>query len=336
MKTPDQNLLDKYFNGTATRKEAEIILEWFQSVEGTRYLENHFQNAASSNEINSKVPIYKVRKHAVLNSILHRISRENTEAILKKPIRNTRRNSYKLVAATILVLFSLLFLLQIIHTNTPDVEYRYSTGPYEMQRVNLSDGSMIGLSENSKLTISEDPSNEDFEISLEGQAYFNVSSRENREFRIYTDDTEVSVLGTVFNIKSNNQTGQVIVAVEKGKVSFKNVKQNSGTTLTENMIGIYETNNMSLHTESSEVHNYMSWYHGSIVFTNTPFEEVLQQLERIFDITNKIESDDLNSLRLTANFKRGSLEHTLSTIAEGLNIDYTIRNGTIHWNQKTN
>lgn len=332
MKVPDKNLLEKYFNGTATRKEAEIILEWFQTAEGTRYIEKHIQSYGSSNEIISEVPIYPLRKHDVLTSINHRISKDNTEI---HQIKNSRRNSYKLVAATILVLFSMLFLLKNIHTETLGAQYTYATGPYEMQRIILSDGSMIGLSENSKLTISEDPSNEDFEISLEGQAYFNVTSRENREFRIYTDDTEVSVIGTVFNVKSNNQTGNVIVAVERGEVSFKGENQNSGSTLTEKMLGIYEKNTGSMSTEFSEVHNYMSWYHGSVIFSNTSFEEVLQQLERIFDITNQIESSDLNSLRLTANFKRGSLEHVLSTIAEGLNIDYTIRNGTIHWNEKT-
>jgi len=336
MKKPDKNLLERYFNGTATRKEADIILEWFQSAEGTRYIENHFQIAGFSKEINSEIPVYKFRKHAALKSIKHRISREKSEVILTMPLRGSTRNSYKLVAATILVLFAMLFLLQNILRETPGVEYNYSTGPYEMQRVILSDGSMIGLSENSKLTITEDPSNEDFEMSLEGQAYFDIASRENREFRIYTGETEVLVLGTVFNIKSNNQTGNVIVAVESGKVSFKSVNQNSGKTLTEKMVGIYERNSASMHSESSDVHNYMSWYHGTVIFTNTPFEGVLQQLERIFDITNQIESSELNSLRLTAKFNKGSLEHTLRTIAEGLNIDYNIKNGTIHWNQKAN
>ncbi|CAN5416976.1 FecR family protein [soil metagenome] len=324
-----------WVNGSATSKEAEIILEWFQTEEGTKYIENHIQNAGSSNEIYSEVSINQVRKNAVLETVKHRISKENTVVFLTKPIRSSVRNSYKLVAATILVLFSMLFLLQNIQSETPGAEYTYSTGPYEMQRVVLSDGSMIGLSENSKITISEDPSNEDFEVSLEGQAYFNVASRENREFRIYTDATEVSVLGTAFNVKSNKQSGEVIVAVARGKVSFKDVSQNSGTTLTEKMIGIYDSSTGSMYTEFSDVHNYMSWYHGSVIFTNTPFEQVLQQLERIFDMTNQIESKELHSLRLTANFKTGSLKQVLSTIAEGLNIDYSIKNGTIHWNQKT-
>jgi transmembrane sensor len=337
MKTPDKGLLGKYFNGTANRSEAEQVLNWFQTEEGARYIEKEFKYGTYSKLSQTQNTTTKKRKEEVLHNITSQLHLPDNKFRLRFHAYTRPVNAYRFVAVSILVLISMIYLLNFsLITNYGNETVTYQTGPSEVQLINLNDGTKIHLNQNSRLTLPANPeADNDITASLTGQAYFDVSSQHNRQFRVITDDTQISVLGTGFDVNTLRNSGNVTVAVTEGVVSFQSVNNSNQTILTENMVGFFDKKTGRIQEESSDTHNYLSWLHGNIVFSNTPFEQVLQQLERIFDISNQIENSELYTLRLTANFQRVSLEQVLKTIAEGLNINYTIRDGTILWSQKT-
>lgn len=334
MKKPDKKLLEKYFNGIATRSEAKIVLDWFQTVEGTNYIENQFTAEAHSDSNNEESRATRDRKEEVLNSITERIGKPEHKSRLKLHSDKKFRNSYKFVAVSILVLISMMYVLNLsLYQGKVAETITYQTGASEIKSIELNDGSEIQLNENSTITIASG-SGGDMSARLNGQAYFEIVSNADRRFQVLTSESIISVLGTSFDINTLRSSGNVIVAVSEGKVSFSTLNETSETILTENMVGMYEKKSGTILEESSEIYNYLSWLHGNIIFNNTPFDQVLQQLERIFDITNELEDGELSTLSLTANFNRDSLENVLNTISEGLNINYTMRNGIIRWNTK--
>jgi transmembrane sensor len=334
MKKPDKKLLAKYFNGTATRSEAERILDWFQTAEGTRYIEKQFSAEAHSDFNNEESAAKRERKEKVLHAITDSIGKPEHTSRLKLQSDKKLKNSYRFVAVSILVLISIMYVMNLsLNQDKINETITYQTGASEIKSIELNDGSQIRLNENSSITLASG-SGDDMSATLTGQAYFDIVSIADRRFQVLTSESQISVLGTSFDVNTLRSSGKVIVAVSEGKVSFRSNGANSEKILTENMVGIFEKQSGTIFEESSEIYNYLSWLHGNIRFNNTSFEQVLHQLERIFDITNELEDSELSSLRLTANFNRGSLENVLNTISEGLNINYSMSNGIIRWSSK--
>jgi transmembrane sensor len=109
---------------------------------------------------------------------------------------------------------SIIFLLSAIIvsscSNTIEVD---TTDNYEL--VELPDGSMIYLNRNSSVSY-----NQDFEprkVSLQGEGYFDVVY-EKSPFTVTTDLGEIEVIGTEFNLKSDNE--ELEVQVTKGEVKL--------------------------------------------------------------------------------------------------------------------
>lgn len=329
MQRPDNKLLQKYFDGSATKSEAEIVLDWFETKEGIKYIEKSFETEEKPGEKSFES---LERQKNVLRSINHQIKGDSSAYGFRT------RYPYRLVAVTILVLISALYLLVLFITLPGQPQtVKYATGPSETESIILSDGTNIQLSENSLIEITERDQKENTVAYLEGQAYFDVVNQKNRQFTIFSSGTEISVLGTSFNVNTLSSRREVLVAVSNGTVSFRDINQAEGNEviLTGGMIGLFNNKTGELRYESTDVHNYLSWMHKSITFNSTSFENVLTQLERVFEITNEIESEELLNLKLTANFKRGTVDQVLNTISEGLGINYDYQNGGVRWATKS-
>lgn len=85
-----------------------------------------------------------------------------------------------------------------------------------LQTLYLLDGTRITLSPNSALHYSRLMSGDKREVSLEGEAFFEVARDANRPFYVYSGNIITKVLGTSFRVKGDEQ---IVVAVRSGKVA---------------------------------------------------------------------------------------------------------------------
>lgn len=101
----------------------------------------------------------------------------------------------------------------------------------------LEDGSVVYLAGNTSLKFPEHFSSDRREVSLQGNALFEVAGNRKRPFVIETEDTRIEVLGTAFNVKSNDsspfelsvQRGEVKVTLKK---DGQNIHVKAGETVT--------------------------------------------------------------------------------------------------------
>lgn len=338
MDKPSQDLIEKYFNGTASESEARLIFDWFETEEGQQYLDGRFEKDARIQKKPANKSFDPADSIRILNSIKSNLPNINqrTSAIIYRP---QSHNSFRLVAACIILLFAVIYVMKF-HTvsgNYTGFEL-FETGALEQKIVNLIDGTTVRLSENSRLQIPDDFNSRSRSVKLDGQAYFEVVNSPELEFEVYTCGIKIGVLGTAFNVNTLTISNSVVVAVSKGKVSVElgPESEKNKEILTENMVGFFNYSSRLVQKENSDIHNYLSWIHGNIMFDETPFLNVLGQLDRIYGFTNVIEDDELIEFRLTANFTRGSFNNVLETIAEGLDIKYRFENGTIYWINNNN
>lgn len=85
-----------------------------------------------------------------------------------------------------------------------------------LQTIYLLDGTRITLSPESSIHYTRLMAGDTREVSLEGEAFFEVAQDANRPFIVYSGDIITKVLGTSFRVKGNDQ---IVVAVRSGKVA---------------------------------------------------------------------------------------------------------------------
>jgi len=189
----------------------------------------------------------------------------------------------------------------------------------EQKEVILPDSSRIFIAEST--TIRYDKKNYGKEkrvVEMNGKAFFEVQRDETRSFSVQTEQAEVKVLGTSFQLQES--AGLTIVRVETGKVSFTAGKDKRSAVLTAGMSANYtEENGISIDQEDKD-DNYLSWKTRQLRFRNTPLEKVISDVSDMYKVRVVSTTDIPSGLELTSYFNDMSLEEVLTVINQTLDI----------------
>jgi len=216
-------LLVKYITGDANAAEQLQVEEWIDmNAENRRYYD-HFKliwDESQKLAYNSAVDEDKA-----WDRFRERIQKEYMTA---KPAFNFR---WLKVAAVFLLVSAVAVLVShfLTHRNTistapqsylamptesPSISILRSVATDQVKTDTLPDGSMITQNKNSTISYIGGATRN---VELTGEAFFNVKHDPNKPFIIKVNDVLITVIGTSFNVKSNNKTTEVIV--ETGIVS---------------------------------------------------------------------------------------------------------------------
>ena len=91
----------------------------------------------------------------------------------------------------------------------------------ELKEITLSDGTKVKLDAGSSIKFPDKFEDDKREVFLNGEAYFKVTSDLQTPFIVHTNQAEITVLGTKFNVRAWDQTHKVAVVVVDGKVSLR-------------------------------------------------------------------------------------------------------------------
>lgn len=145
---------------------------------------------------------------------------ENLEKV--KPFPLDRSRWFKIAAAIVTVIM-IGFLVKYIMNDTNNTK----AGIVEVITTDsvkvfyLSDKTRISLNKNSRFTYPENFIDSLRIVTLVGEAFFEVTPNREKPFIVRADQTETRVLGTSFNIKANEDEGDIQVTVVSGKVQVK-------------------------------------------------------------------------------------------------------------------
>ncbi len=141
----------------------------------------------------------------------------------------------------------------------------------------LPDGSKVELNAESKITYKPLWWNISRNIELQGEAYFEVEK--GSKFDVHSGDYTVSVLGTSFNIFY--RADKYAVTCLTGKVNVAD--KVSSVALTPNMQAVLINNQLKT-TDIENAKETVNWKEGKFVFVSVPLVEVIQEIERQYDI----------------------------------------------------
>jgi ferric-dicitrate binding protein FerR (iron transport regulator) len=201
----------------------------------------------------------------------------------------------------------------------------------EKARVTFSDGSRVVLNSASSVRFPQEFSGSRREVYLEGEAYFEVAHDSDHPFIVYAQDVEVEVLGTEFNVKSWSEDTSIEVTVRDGKVSVGSTDESINESqdqdkkkviLTEGMYTSVDENGIPSPPQSVNATNHLLWTHGGLHFDNEPFNKVVRDIERRFNVQVAGVPDDLKDVPYTGTFQYADLDEVLSVIGASMKIEY--------------
>ena len=192
----------------------------------------------------------------------------------------------------------------------------------------LPDGTTGWLNSNSSVKYKGN-FNSDRKVTLKGEAFFDVFKDKKRPFIVNTNEVNVTVLGTRFNIASYENENNVEVVLEEGKLVFNNKEMKSSYTMNPNDLVVYDKTFKNFSTEVVQPNKYLSWTEGKLIFRNDPLDVIARRLERWYNIDVEVNGCLAEDLRLRATFIDEGLDEVLDLLKRSLPIDYKIENGNI-------
>ena len=196
----------------------------------------------------------------------------------------------------------------------------------------LSDGTLVHLNSGSKLKYPvKFDKNKPREVTLIGEAFFDVSERKNQIFTVNTETINVMVYGTKFNFKNYPEDNYSDVVLVKGSVGLFSNFSNKITRLKPGIRGSFNKSNYSISQDQINTSIYTSWIDGQVIFRNESFESILIKLERLYnvEIINNTKNKSYETFNAKIDVDQESINDVLSYFNKIYNIKYQTHNNKI-------
>jgi ferric-dicitrate binding protein FerR (iron transport regulator) len=180
---------------------------------------------------------------------------------------------------------------------------RKSTERSEYKYLQLPDSTQVWLNAESSLDFPPRFSGDKRIVYLSGEAYFDVKHADKIPFVIQTGKVSTTVLGTAFNIKAYPGRKDVIVSVSRGKVKI-NFDDREVATLTKGQRVKVSNTDSRMVEKKPAVNEAASWQQGNLAYDDENMEDIIADLERVYDVRIRIENISIRQLRVSTSFKR--------------------------------
>ena len=193
----------------------------------------------------------------------------------------------------------------------------------------LSDGTRVKLNSDSEISFPSRFSGQERRVRIQGEAYFEVTKSET-PFIVETDEMEVEVLGTIFNINSYSASPCCMATLVKGSVKVRSESIEGGLVLrpSENLVLRASEHSYSVSQVDTDI--YTAWTRGQFIFRSQRLEDIFSTLSRWYDYDIVFRRDDIKDMRFTGSADRSrDIEFLLDLISSVTDIRYAMNDGKL-------
>ncbi len=192
-----------------------------------------------------------------------------------------------------------------------------TTAPGERATFRLSDGTQVMLGVASTMRYPEAFPDDGREVTLEGEAYFDVVHEEGRPFVVRAGGLIAKDLGTQFTIRAYPEEAGARVVVREGKVAIRAVADSIERVVAPGQLGRLGQGRVPT-VELADTGAWFAWTEGRLVFDNIPLREALPQLGRWFDLEFRLADSSMERVPLTATLRTQPTPDVLDNLAASL------------------
>ncbi len=198
----------------------------------------------------------------------------------------------------------------------------YQTRRGQTATVQLSDGSRARLAPESRLVIARAFGDSLRELTLDGEAEFDVHHDATRPFRVRTRTTVTEDIGTRFSIRAYHGDAKVAVAVAEGAVTLARRLGSAarggvpeGVLLRVGELGTLDSLGTIAVSRGASVSRALAWTRNQLVFVKQPLPEVLATIARWYDLDIQVADATVAEHPVTAEFSTQSADEMLQALA---------------------
>lgn len=196
-------------------------------------------------------------------------------------------------------------------------------------RIVLSDGTAVDLNAGTSVTfpvnfIESEPNRN---VTMVGEAFFDVTKDVKHPFVVHTDEMDVKVLGTAFNVSNYPESKTSDVVLVRGAVTLTGKYDKESSIF--NSVNLSPGEKGSFHKENRQMEKqkvisgiYTAWIKGELVFRDTSFENILIMLERKFNVKIINHNKEIAKEVFDASFKEDKIEVILNYFKSTYGITY--------------
>ncbi|SDL28653.1 ferric-dicitrate binding protein FerR, regulates iron transport through sigma-19 [Catalinimonas alkaloidigena] len=208
----------------------------------------------------------------------------------------------------------------------------YTTGNGETLALQLPDGTRVTLNANSTLRVSDDETpDQPREVWLTGEAFFAVTKQprqgEKSRFIVHTQDLDVEVLGTEFNVRQRGEKTQVVLEEGKIKLQLHDAPVDTLMLAPGDLVD-YSGGAKDVRRERVMPEQYRAWTEGQLIFTNQTLQEVAERIRETYGLPVDVDPS-IADLRLTGTVPAHTLEELINALETVAEVDIVRRQGTL-------
>lgn len=307
-KRPSDITIEKVLNGLASPDEAHLVANWLSTEEGQKYLSEQMDKDWLTMPEGSE-ELYV--GHAIPSDKMY-------EAIVRHINRKKRRRLWLQVAA---VAIPFLFILGGFYYLNQQVDIFGTSEMCEIQtkkgeriQVVFQDGTKVYLNSESKMTYPKQFGLSMRTVAFEGEGYFVVSANAKRPFMVQLDKAEVKVLGTSFNVQAYEEDENITVTLDEGIINFKSWTNEQNQMKPGESVMLHKSNGKLTNLEAIDTKPISLWKDDIISFKNASLNDVIKVLNRWYDVTFVVESQEAYSYSYTITSENTTLEKVLNDL----------------------
>jgi ferric-dicitrate binding protein FerR (iron transport regulator) len=328
----NRDLLAKYLCNEVSPVEKSEVEAWLdQSVENRDELE---QNRKMLDTIDTFYKKERFDSVSAIKNVNIKLNAQKMKMVQHKTIRKevfTRMYKYAAVIIFAVLLGSAGFYLGF-RNHTTEVFSEIISAPNQViNEYTLPDGTVVALNSNSKLVFPKQFKGNTREITIEGEAFFDVMPNPEKPFIINAGNAQVKVVGTSFNVLAYPEYETVEVVVKTGKVQVTG--KNTDELAAEKQLylipgekGILVVKNNVLEKTKNADPNYLAWKTHDFIFNEVPLNEVFKCLEKTYHVNIEVLEPELKELKLNAQFDKKPIDFILNVVSLTFNLDLTLDN----------
>lgn len=285
----------------------------------------------------SRQVFYKIKAAwAVLSSAKKQqnYETERTYLILREKIYrktfpfNSKIGTYLRYAAILVILIGFPILFYLNKTSSPEIgeELKYTSvvaDNGQISKIILPDSSIVWLNSGTTLSYNNGYAVTNRNLTLNGQAYMNIKRNDLNPLIVACNDLKIKVLGTKFDVIAYPGDDKIQVVLESGSVQLIRIGDDSfNYKLKPGEMAHYNMKLNEVAIKKVNTAGFTSWKEGYLIFNDVPMDEVIERLERKFDVEIIVKNKEVYKSIFNANFKDENLTEILEYIQYSCPIKY--------------
>lgn len=268
------------------------------------------------------------------NKLRSRLDENGLLAVNEQPHTRFTARQFMRIAAAIIILLGigsafLYFGAGDLLTGKTLVS---TTGNQKNLQVTLPDGSNICLNRNTRLSYNKNFGKKERKVILKGEAFFDIVSNPSMPFTVDAGNARVEVLGTSFNVITNNENLAVEVYVTSGKVKLSDESGTQNIILDPGYIGT--VGSKTSEKKINDNPNYLAWNTGKLVYDGQKLEVVFHDLKRVYDMEIIADDPEILENMWTSPIDNQPQETIIRLICASFNLNFTKDGNVYHLSKK--